>query len=412
MSRRSVKRSECHQQKAIRTNIIPLLATCITTLHYIAEMLSKVLFTNSGTIRTATLNSPKTLNALDLDMVKLLTKQLNKFATNETVGAVILEGAKGAKTQSFCAGGDIVNLHTNASTPETRPKCTQFFLEEYTLNYMLKKYPKPLVSILDGVTMGGGVGLSVHGMFRIATENTVFAMPECSIGFFPDVGLTHLLPSLPIGIYLGMTGERLKGSEVVDAGIATHYIDSGNVSILKDVIEQATVHHVGKQSTPEDLARVVKMAIETVAVDLAPTLKKRKEISKVFDVDLSKSDAIDVIKGRLLESKSEWSTSALKKIESASPFALQATRELFAKSKKGSNSFGNQLSREFQATKLFMEHPDFLEGVSAAVIERRKPDFEATNESQWESLVSQDVELIDWKKRVKHIEMLNDKRKN
>ena len=369
-------------------------------------MAAKVLFSRTGPLRVVTLNSPKTLNALDLDMVRLLSQRFSKYSDNETIGAIILEGAKGTKAPSFCAGGDIVSLHNDASTPETRDKCTQFFLEEYTLNWMLKHHTTPIVSILDGITMGGGVGVSVHGAFRIATENTVFAMPECSIGFFPDVGLTHLLPSLPIGTYLGMTGERLKGREVVGAGIATHFVPESRLPALKQAISDAVIHHVGN-SSPKivELREVVQMAIETCAEEhtdpeLTSVVSYQDEISQLFDVDLSKANAINIIVERLEESDSSWAESALKKIQTSSPFALQATRELFAHSKQGRADFSHQLSREFEATKAFMAHPDFVEGVSAAVIERRRPNFQSNDDESWIPIVQGGIESIDWRSRV------------
>lgn len=382
---------------------------------------AKVLFSNRQTaIRVCTLNSPKSLNALDLDMVRLLSNQLTKYSDNETVGAIFLEGAKGSKTHSFCAGGDIVNLHKNASNASTRKLCTRFFLEEYTLNYMLKHFNKPIISVMDGITMGGGVGVSVHGQFRIATENTVFAMPECGIGFFPDVGCTHLLPSLPLGKYLGFTGERLKGREVVDAGIATHFVHSNMIDSLKKEVSEAVSHHV-RQDFPVvvDINDVVEKAIESVPAgddgsDETSLSQNSDAIATCFDVDLSKTDAIDVIMDRLKklekdgendgENDTKWCTSAIKSISNSSPFALQATRELFHHSNEGESDFGVQLSKELEATKVFMEHPDFLEGVSAAVIERRKPTFEELS-SEWKPIISDNVKIVDWAKRIKdHLE--------
>ena len=379
-------------------------------------MASKVLFANRQTsIRVCTLNSPKTLNALDLDMVRLLSHQLSKYAENETVGAIFLEGALGSKTKAFCAGGDIMNLHQNASKPETRGKCHDFFLEEYTLNYMLKHYNKPLISVLDGITMGGGVGVSVHGQFRIATENTVFAMPECGIGFFPDVGCTHLLPSLPLGTYLGFTGERLKGREVVDAGIATHFVSSDRIESLKHEVSEAVSHHVAGNPGVVDVRQVVQNAIESVALatDEVSTLQKNAAaIAEAFDVDLSNTNAIETIVENLKTMEREsgegvdtkWCTSALKNMSNSSPFALQATRELFHHSDQGASDFGVQLSKELKATETFMAHADFLEGVSAAIIDRRKPSFASLATKDFTPVLGNGgVDQVDWNKRVSEL---------
>lgn len=177
-----------------------------------------------GNVQKVILNRPKALNALNLPMIRKLTP-LYKVATanrkawqqDDETSLILM---KGAGEKAFCAGGDIVAIAKGDEQVQR-----QFFAEEYVLDYLTHTTTKPQVAILNGITMGGGVGLSVHGRYRVATPTTLFAMPETGIGFFTDVGGSHFLPRLPgfYGMFLGLTGHRLKGREVLDCGIATHY---------------------------------------------------------------------------------------------------------------------------------------------------------------------------------------------
>ncbi|GMF17011.1 unnamed protein product [Phytophthora fragariaefolia] len=203
-------------------------------------------------VRTVQFNRPEKLNALTLPMAQHLTQRLHKIEANRTVNAVVFSGSGG---KAFCAGGDIRALADNGKDPATRHLALDFFRHEYRLNYLLATTEKPIISFLNGVTMGGGVGLSMHGKFVVATEKTVFAMPETAIGFFPDVGASYLLPRLGrrllegedyvadvpksqalkgqgLGTYLALTGERLKGHEVIGLGLATHFLQSSEYEQL------------------------------------------------------------------------------------------------------------------------------------------------------------------------------------
>lgn len=186
-----------------------------------------VLLEVKNNIGIITLNRPKALNALDNSMVKKVYSILKDW--EKSISFVIV---RGSGDKSFCAGGDVVAVTKEGSKD---PKVgSSFFRHEYKMNYLIGMYKRPYISILDGITMGGGVGISVHGTYRIATEKTLFAMPETAIGLFPDVGGTYVLPRLKgkLGLYLALTGNRLKGTDVVKAGIATHYIESSYVPEL------------------------------------------------------------------------------------------------------------------------------------------------------------------------------------
>jgi len=196
-----------------------------------------ILATDHTECGVITLNRPKALNAVNLDMVREVTKYLK--AWERTKKLVIV---KGAGDKSFCAGGDVRAIVEAGPTEESK----SFFREEYQMNALIGSYRIPYIAFIDGITMGGGVGLSVHGKYRVATERTMFAMPETAIGLFPDVGGSYFLPRLQgkLGLYLGLTGFRLKGEDVLRAGVATHYCDSSKLNDLekalincKDIIE-------------------------------------------------------------------------------------------------------------------------------------------------------------------------------
>lgn len=184
-----------------------------------------------------TLNRPKVLNSLNEDMVRCIYAQLKEW--ERKCSFVIV---KGSGDKAFCAGGDVVTATSD------KEKGKSFFRNEYKMNYLIAMYKRPYISICDGITMGGGVGISVHGPYRIATEKTLFAMPETQIGLFPDVGGSYFLPRLneKLGLFLGLSGYRLQGSDTVKAGIATHYIYSENVPKLIEKLLEVDPARIGE----------------------------------------------------------------------------------------------------------------------------------------------------------------------
>ncbi|XP_012583148.1 PREDICTED: 3-hydroxyisobutyryl-CoA hydrolase, mitochondrial isoform X2 [Condylura cristata] len=186
----------------------------------------EVLLERKGCAGVITLNRPKYLNALNLNMIRQIYPQLKKWEQDPGTFLIIIKGTGG---KAFCAGGDIKAV---SEAGKAKQKLAQdFFREEYMLNSAIESCQKPYVALIHGITMGGGVGLSVHGQFRVATEKSLFAMPETAIGLFPDVGGGYFLPRLQgkLGYFLALTGFRLKGRDVYRAGIATHFVDSEKV---------------------------------------------------------------------------------------------------------------------------------------------------------------------------------------
>jgi len=208
-------------------------------------------------------------------MVRFLTPQLKEWDKDKSVHAVIM---KGSGDKAFCAGGDIVDIYKSKKDPLSKSTLYKdFFREEYILNHLIGTLSKPYIALIDGITMGGGVGLSVHGKVRVATEKTLFAMPETAIGFFCDVGGTYFLPRLPgeLGMYLALTGFRLKGYETKKAGVATHYISSSKINNLVEDLSQL------KNSSLEEINKSIENYSEKVNIE-SEIDTNLKNIDRVF----------------------------------------------------------------------------------------------------------------------------------
>src|SRR6266851_1428457 len=194
----------------------------------------EILFDRRGAAGIITLNRPRALNALTLAMIRQLRDKLDAWRDDASVTRVIMTAAGG---RAFSAGGDLREIYDLGRTGR-QAQALHFFREEYQLNAIIKRYPKPYIALIDGIVMGGGVGISVHGSHRVAGERFQFAMPEVGIGFFPDVGATWFLPRLPgeIGTYCALTGERLKAADALAAGIATHRVASARFAELVEAL--------------------------------------------------------------------------------------------------------------------------------------------------------------------------------
>lgn len=237
------------------------------------------------------LNRPKALNAINLEMVRKISKSLKKWETTKSFVVV-----KGSGEKSFCAGGDVRALVEAGPTHESK----SFFKEEYTMNSLIGNYTIPYIALIDGITMGGGVGLSVHGKYRVATERTMFAMPETAIGLFPDVGGSFFLPKLKnhLGMYLGLTGFRLKGEDVHKAGIATHFCESSQILELEKALLDI--------KDVDDVDKVLKSFHKVSDKDfvLTPHLE---QINRCFS-----ANSVEEIYSNLERDGSEWAQKTIK----------------------------------------------------------------------------------------------------
>ncbi|XP_058798102.1 3-hydroxyisobutyryl-CoA hydrolase, mitochondrial [Phymastichus coffea] len=310
-----------------------------------------VLFEDVGKSGVITLNRPKALNALNLSMVQKIFPVLKKWESTKDL--VII---KGIGDKAFCAGGDVKSIVLPLSKPFGSKLGENFFREEYTLNHLIGTYKKPYVALIHGITMGGGVGLSVHGKYRIATEKTLFAMPETAIGLFPDVGGTYFLPRLQgkLGMFLGLTGYRLKGVDVLHAGIATHYVSS-------DKLEDVTTELLSENSNIDAVLKPYLLENVKQKFSLAPHIDL---INECFS-----TPTVEGIIKRLKEKNSEFAKNLVAMLHKMSPTALKITKKAIEEGSK--KSLAEALIMEYRlAYHSLDKDSDFAEGVRALLIDK------------------------------------------
>lgn len=308
---------------------------------------AEILFEKRGVAGIITLNRPKALNALNANMVALMHPQLIEWADDPEVELVIV---RGAGEKAFCAGGDIRQLHDwgKASDPAMRA----FYHDEYRLNANIKNYPKPYVALLDGIVMGGGVGLSVHGSHRVASEKLMFAMPETGIGFFPDVGGTFFLPRMPgkVGTWLALTASRLGQSDAVWSGLATHAVASSDIEVLTDAL-------CDNGDPDETIASFVMATADPHTAELIDT------INHCFA-----GDTVEDILARLDAEGSEWALKQATTIRSKSPTSVKiALRQMHEGAKA---DFDEAMKIEYRVVSRVEKGVDFYEGVRAVIIDK------------------------------------------
>ena len=323
----------------------------------------EVFFEVKGTLGLITLNRPKALNALTLSMVREIHPQLKKWENDSSVKNILIK-AEGEK--AFCAGGDIRALHDWGKNNDE--EAVGFYREEYILNQYIKRYPKPYISLVNGIVMGGGVGLSVHGSHRIAGENYSFAMPETGIGLFPDVGGSFFLPRLSFeaGTYLALTGNRIKAADAIFLGTATNFIKSENFSNLINDLSK-------EENDPKNI-------LEKYSVE--PGESEFREISQFCD-KIFGADTVEKIIENLIEENSDLSKKILSIIEQKSPTSLKVALKSL---RLGKNiSFEECMQMEFRMVNKVMNDHDFYEGVRALIIDKdNNPSWKPSNISEVE----------------------------
>ena len=313
-----------------------------------------IIFSKIGNIGHIRLNRPKALNALSMDMCKALRNQLKQWQVDDQVKAVII---RGAGDRAFCAGGDIRQLYHNGK-PKMKASA-EFFHHEYQMNATIFHFDKPYISLLDGITMGGGAGVSMHGSHRVATERLLFAMPETGIGFFPDVGAGFFLTRCPgkVGYYLGLTGDRINAADALQSGLATHVVSSERQADLVQALTEADL-------STDAFTRVSQIIDTFVAETDPPQLSNhQRQIADCFA-----GDSMEDILLRLEEDNSEWSLSVIKTLQSKSPTSLKVTFEQLNRARR--MEFDDIMKMEFNIACQFLHTPDFFEGVRAAVIDK------------------------------------------
>lgn len=319
-----------------------------------------VIICREGAAGIIRLNRPKTINALTLEMTREIVTALDAFETDPGVSLVLLEGAG---ERGLCAGGDIRGLYKSAKAGGDLGPV--FWREEYILNARIPDFPKPYVAYMDGLVMGGGVGLSAHSAHRIVTEKTKMAMPEVGLGFFPDVGGTWLLSRAPgeIGTYFALTGQTMSGADAVYAGAADVLIETKNWPALRDALTNAPL-----KATAANVRAI--LAIYAVSDVQVPVAAYREQIDKAFA-----HDTVEAIVATLKEDGSDFALATLKALSEKSPTALKVTLELLRRA-RSSKSLKQCLMREYNSALAVFTSAEFVEGVRAAIIDKdRNPKW-------------------------------------
>jgi enoyl-CoA hydratase len=328
-----------------------------------------------GGVVIVTLNRPRALNALSFDMCRALHEGLARWQADPGVHAVLI---KGAGERAFCAGGDLRWLYEVLISQGVEP-ALEFYALEYAMNARLHHFTKPYIALLDGITMGGGVGVSVHGSHRVVTERTLFAMPETGIGFFPDVGATYVLPRLrgALGMYLGLTGAGLNAADCVWAEIGSCYVPSEGLDALEHALVRADL--------AADAHGTVDRLLASFQADPGPALLAE-------DIDwinscYGRSDLAAVLKA-LGDEKTGWGEGQLEQLSSKSPTSLAVT---FRQLQEGAAlDFDAAMRLEYRLVPRFLAGHDFREGVRALIIDKdRRPEWRP---SRLEEVAAADIE--------------------
>jgi 3-hydroxyisobutyryl-CoA hydrolase len=352
-----------------------------------------VLFGGLYGLRTIELNRPKKLHSLNGSMVRKIVPRLKEWSKSDMANVIVL---KGSGPKAFCAGGDVAELAKwNQEGPEGQQRSTDYFALEYKLDHYIATYKKPLVAFMDGITMGGGVGLSVHTPFRIATEKTVFAMPETTIGFFPDVGASFFLPKMNgfVGTYLALTSERLNGVNVFYAGIASHYLHSTSLPALESRLAELRFE--------DDAPYMKRLALINTTIEEFVTglphdqpIQIAGEIRKAIDRCFCHDTVEEIISALKAETgeTAEWAQATLKTLHQRSPTSVHVTLRQMRLGKDW--GIKETFQREHAIAGKFMKHPDFTEGVSALLIRKPAPG-EAKQPAKWQPATLEDIKESD-----------------
>lgn len=302
------------------------------------------------------LDRPTALNALDSSMIRDLYAPLLQWRDDPEITAVLVTSASG---RAFCAGGDIKSVR-DAALARDLDRVRAYFAEEYRLDELVATYPKPYLALLDGVTMGGGLGISVHGAVRVVSEKALLAMPETAIGFIPDVGASHFLPRLrgttarcdAVGMYLGLTGARVTAGDALAVGLATHFVPSDRIGALADRIRAGLWQ--------DALDEFAEPAPESALADRFP------DIEQVFG-DGTVADIVTRLDDDAL-GDTAWVAQTRDALRALSPTSLYATAELLRRG--GESTLSECFARELDVAVRISVEPDFAEGVRAVLVDK------------------------------------------
>lgn len=313
---------------------------------------SEVLFENRGAVGLITLNRPQALNALTLTMVRAIRAQLEVWEHDSQVATVVI---RGAGPRAFCAGADIRAIRQSGL--DGTPYALEFLGEEYRLNAYIKAYPKPYVALIHGICMGGGLGVSVHGRFRVTGSSAIYAMPETGIGFFPDIGGSFFLPRLPgqAGMYLGLTGARVKAADALYLKLATHWVPSEYWDAFIDGLASG-------DDPPDVLSEMARDLLPN-----APISDRRVSIDRIFAAS-SVEDMLHMLDQCDDPEDGEWAEETAALIRGRSPTSLKIAQ---AQLRSGRTlSFESCMRMEFRIATHILKGHDFYEGVRAVIVDK------------------------------------------
>lgn len=325
--------------------------------------MSDILVTTEGTLGHIQLNRPKALNALSLAMVETIATALTRFANDPAIAAVLISGAG---ERGLCAGGDIRVLYDHKGDDAVFGM--GYFQAEYRMNEQIAAFSKPYIAFMDGITMGGGVGVSAHGRVRLVTERTRLAMPETGIGFFPDIGASWLLSRAPgeLGTYMALCGQTITGADAILAKFADHLVASAQLPVLRQKLASLSIHTT--------LAEINALVNEVALPRTAPLAAHLDEINRCF-----RFDSVEEILAALADSGSEFAQETASIIQQKSPLSLKVTLRMIRLGRQ-SESLRTCLQREYAACRHVLKSNDFYEGVRAAVIDKdRDPHWHPKN---------------------------------
>jgi enoyl-CoA hydratase len=315
---------------------------------------TEVLVERSGRLGHLVLNRPKAMNALNHGMVLAMARALDEWETDDDVATVLISGAG---ERGLCAGGDIVSIYHDARTGGNGSE--QFWRDEYHLNARIRRYPKPIVTLMDGVVLGGGVGISAHASHRIVTERSRIGMPETGIGFVPDVGGTYLLSHAPgeLGTHAGLTGAMVSGADAIVMGLASHFVDSAVLPTL--------VAELSERNASSVVGRYGQVAPES---ELA---KARWWIDEAYA-----SDHVETILERLAGVGDPAATATAENIAAKSPTAVTVTLAALRRA-RALPSLEEALNQELRVSLRALRWPDFAEGIRAQLVDKdRNPQWQ------------------------------------
>ncbi len=315
-----------------------------------------IVFSIKNSIGHILLNRPDALNCINYNMARLLYENLMEWAQSPDIHAVVVQGAG---DKSFSAGGDLREVYALCKNDD-QDTLKDFFQKEYLLSALVHNYPKPYIAIMDGITMGGGMGLAIHGSHRIVTEHSVLAMPENRIGFFPDVGSAYFLNQAPgyLGMFLALTGHRMTPEDAMFSGLATVYIPRDRIQTTLNALENADLSKNPYESVHEILESHMDLPSRE-----SPLEKRRKEIDEIFSLGF-----VEEMMESLDAQKDKFWYQILDHLETLCPVSLKVTHRYMKWAAR--KPIMDIIKMDYHLSQEFLKHLNFTEGIRALIIDK------------------------------------------